>query len=145
MRNILFASVMLILFAGCSREKRQHKKIDDYVASHGLKGQYTASGLYYTIDVEGSGGHPVSTSKVTVEYTGYLLDGTKFDGTTEGNPIEFGLDQVIAGWQEGIPKYQSGGSGKLIIPSSLGYGNMSQGSIPANSVLVFDVKLVSWK
>lgn len=129
----------------CKREEKERKQIEDYVSAHNLKGQFTSSGLYYTIDDAGSGGNPGSNSTVTVEYTGTLLNGSKFDGTTTGKPIEFGLGQVIQGWQEGIPKFQKGGKGKLIIPSALGYGKSNLPGIPRNSVLVFDVYLVNWK
>lgn len=136
---------IIAILPSCNKEKQQRKKIEEYVAANQLKGQFTSSGLYYTIDEAGTGGSPSQTSIVKVEYTGYLLDGTKFDGTTAGQPIEFGLNQVISGWQEGIPKYQKGGKGKLIIPSELAYGNIAQQGIPANSILVFDVYLVDWK
>lgn len=66
------------------------------------------------------GGNPALANTVKVEYTGYLLDGTHFDATEVGKPIEFGLSQVILGWQEGIPKFQKGGKGKLIIPECIG-------------------------
>lgn len=145
-KYLVVALVAVSLFLGaCKRDEKENKKIKDYVAANGLKGQFTESGLFYTTDTGGYGGYPTSTSTVKCEYTGYLLDGTKFDGTTAGYPIEFKLTQVIEGWQEGIPKYQKGGKGKLIIPSKLGYGGASQGGIPANSILVFDVYLVDWK
>lgn len=145
MNKIIAVLCTLALFVGCKKqEKKDRELIDNYVAANSLKGQFTSSGLYYTIEREGSGGFPLSTSSVTVEYTGYLLDGKKFDGTTSGNPISFDLNQVITGWQEGIPKFQKGGKGKLIIPSAMAYGRRAQSSIPANSVLVFDIHLVDW-
>lgn len=145
MRNIfLIVCATLVLF-GCKKKKTDREKIDEYVIANNLTGQYTSSGLYYTVDVPGTGGSPALSNIVKVEYAGYLLDGTKFDATKTGVPIEFGLSQVIEGWQEGIPKYQKGGKGKLIIPSSLGYGSSSAGDIPPNSVLVFDVYLVDWR
>jgi len=123
----------------------QQKLIEDYVKKNKLKGGFMPSGLYVVVDAVGTGDFPTSKSTVKVEYTGYLLDGTKFDGTTSGSPIEFGLNQVIAGWTEGIAMFKKGGKGKLIIPSNLGYGAGGQGPIPPNSVLVFDVFLVDFK
>ncbi|MBK8146392.1 MAG: FKBP-type peptidyl-prolyl cis-trans isomerase [Bacteroidetes bacterium] len=79
----------------------------------------------------GTGGSPTVNSIVKVEYTGYLLNGEKFDGTDAGQPIEFGLNQVIQGWREGIPKYQKGGKGKLIIPSSWPMATNHKAAFPA--------------
>ncbi|MCX6188380.1 MAG: FKBP-type peptidyl-prolyl cis-trans isomerase [Bacteroidetes bacterium] len=144
MRNFILLLCATILFPFCQKGKTDREKMDEYVAAQNLHGQYTSTGLYYTVDVPGTGGNPKVSNTVKVEYSGYLLDGTKFDGTASGSPIEFGLSQVILGWQEGIPQFQKGGKGKLLIPSALGYGSRSAGSIPANSVLVFDVYLVDW-
>lgn len=146
MRKLLFLSLFALFITGaCKKKETEREKMDKYIADHNLKGEYTPSGLYVVIDSLGTGGHPNINSKVKVEYTGYLLNGSVFDGTKPGKPIEFYLNQVIDGWQEGIPKFQKGGKGKLIIPSQLGYGSYSQSGIPANSVLVFDIYLVDWK
>jgi peptidylprolyl isomerase len=108
--------------------------------------QTTSSGLQYAILQEGSGEKPTAGSTVSVHYTGYLMDGTKFDSSVErGEPIQFVLGQgaVIPGWDEGIGLLGKGAKAKLIIPPELGYG--AQGSppvIPANATLVFDVELV---
>lgn len=144
MKRWMILFCLIGVFAGCKREKKQRSAIEDYAKTHNLNGQFTSSGLYYVIETEGTGGHPPSTSTVTVEYKGTLLDGTQFDATPFGKPAEFSLDQVIQGWQEGIPKFQKGGRGKLIIPSALGYGKQAQTKIPANSVLVFDIYLIDW-
>jgi FKBP-type peptidyl-prolyl cis-trans isomerase FkpA len=101
--------------------------------------------LFYTIETLGTGGHPISSSTVTVTYKGYLLDGSVFDSTERGKSVSFALRQVISGWQEGIPKFQKGGKGKLIIPSNMAYGRQSQPGIPKNSILVFDVALLDWE
>jgi FKBP-type peptidyl-prolyl cis-trans isomerase FkpA len=142
----LFPLLMLALLAGaCNKEKRQAKKdkkiIEDYVSSHHLNASSTPSGLYYVIDVTGTGAQPSSSSTVTVAYKGYLTNGNVFD-QTDAAGATFSLGSVIAGWQEGIPLFKKGGSGKLIIPSKLGYGTRSMSGIPANSVLVFEITLV---
>lgn len=145
MNKLIVVFCLLLLFGSCKKKQSDREKMDEYIAANNLKGEYTPSGLYVVIDTLGTGGHPTIKNTVKVEYTGYLLNGSKFDGTKAGKPIEFGLSQVIEGWQEGIPKFQKGGKGKLLIPSQLGYGSYSQQGIPANSVLVFDVFLVDWK
>ncbi|MCD6092074.1 MAG: FKBP-type peptidyl-prolyl cis-trans isomerase [Bacteroidales bacterium] len=115
--------------------------IENYLADNDLTAQSTASGLYYIIDNQGAGLKPSLSSTVTVTYTGKLINGSVFDSGTSSFP----LVGVIQGWQEGIPLFNAGGTGKLIIPSGLGYGSDSRSSIPANSVLIFDIYLVSVK
>ena len=104
----------------------------------------TASGLRYIIEKEGEGEAPKATSSVTVHYTGYLLNGNKFDSSVDrGQPATFGLNQVIPGWTEGLQLLKPGGKAKLIIPANLGYGaNGYPPVIPPNSWLVFDVELI---
>ncbi len=104
----------------------------------------TASGLRYIVEKEGTGKSPLATDQVTVHYTGYLLNGTKFDSSVDrGQPATFGLNQVIRGWTEGLQLMKEGGKTKFIIPSDLGYGDAGYPPIiPAKSWLVFDVELI---
>ncbi len=104
----------------------------------------TASGLMYYDIKEGTGPTPSGpTANVTVHYTGWLLDGTKFDSSVDrGQPASFRLDRVIKGWTEGVGSMKVGGKRKLILPPELGYGQAAQGKIPAGSTLVFDVELL---
>ncbi|MGF1714304.1 FKBP-type peptidyl-prolyl cis-trans isomerase [Photobacterium chitinilyticum] len=104
----------------------------------------TESGLQYLVLQEGTGTvHPKTSDKVTVHYHGTLLDGTVFDSSVErGESIQFGLGQVIKGWTEGLQLMVEGEKTRLFIPSELAYGNRSVGSIPAGSVLIFDVELI---
>ena len=88
----------------------------------------TSSGLYYVIEVEGTGTQPTAASTVNVDYRGYLTDGTVFDQTATGTT--FNLGDVIKGWQEGIPLFKEGGKGKLLIPSALAYGTAAKQNIP---------------
>jgi hypothetical protein len=95
--------------------------------------------------VEGTGAEAKSGDTVVVHYTGTLLDGTKFDSSRDsGTPFQFqlGAGRVIQGWEQGVSGMKVGGTRKLTIPPELGYGSQSIGSIPANSVLLFDVELL---
>ena len=117
--------------------------IAKFVKDNKLKVQQTPSGINDIIETEGTGEHPTINDQVKVHYKGTLLNGTQFDSSYDrGEPITFPLKGVVKGWQEGIPLLKKGGKGKLIIPSSLAYGERARTSIPANSVLVFDVELL---
>ncbi len=108
----------------------------------------TASGLQYLVKVEGTGEKVKdATDTVKVVYTGKLIDGTVFDSNDgEGKqPIEFPLENVIPGWTEGLQLMSVGSEYTFFIPSELAYGPQDAGFIPANSVLVFDVKLLDVK
>lgn len=106
-------------------------------------------GLKYTDIVEGTGPSPKPGDSVTVQYTGTLTNGTKFDSSYDhGTPFTFtiGVGQVIKGWDEGVMTMKKGGKRHLEIPPNLAYGNRAVGGvIPANSTLLFDVELVDVK
>ncbi len=105
----------------------------------------TESGLQYLPLQAGTGTvHPGPKTKVLAHYHGSLIDGTVFDSSVDrGQPLEFGLNQVIRGWTEGLQLMVEGEKVRLFIPSKLGYGNRPAGSIPAGSVLIFDVELIA--
>lgn len=107
----------------------------------------TASGLQYEILAEGAGDSPKATDKVTVHYTGKLIDGTVFDSSVErGEPATFGVTQVIPGWVEALQLMKPGAKWRLYIPSRLAYGpNGAGGVIGPNQTLIFDVELISVK
>lgn len=104
--------------------------------------QTTPSGLQYKVIEEGTGESPTATDKVSVYYTGKLINGTVFDSTSEDNPAEFQLNRVIPGWTEGIQKMKEGAEYELYIPANLAYGERGRPNIPPNSVLIFNVKLL---
>jgi FKBP-type peptidyl-prolyl cis-trans isomerase len=105
----------------------------------------TVSELQATDTKVGDGAAATATSKVTVAYVGALAkDGTIFDASSDGKPVSLSLDQVIKGWQQGVPGMKVGGSRRLLIPAALAYGAQSPAaSIPANSDLVFDITLIA--
>lgn len=103
----------------------------------------TVSGLVYKSIKEGTGASPSATDKVKVNYRGTLIDGKEFDSSyAAGRPAEFGLNQVIKCWTEGVQKMKVGGKAQLICPPELAYGEQGAGRIPANSALVFEVELL---
>ncbi len=106
----------------------------------------TTSGLQYEELQEGEGALAESGQHVTVHYTGWLTDGTKFDSSKDRNdPFQFhlGAGQVLRGWDEGVAGMKVGGKRKLTIPPELGYGARGAGgAIPPNAVLVFEVELL---
>ena len=107
----------------------------------------TASGPQYQVLREGNGQSPKATDTVECHYEGTLIDGTKFDSSYDrGQTATFPLNQVIAGWTEGLQLMKEGGKYRFFIPYELGYGERGAGaSIPPFSTLVFDVELVSVK
>jgi len=106
----------------------------------------TESGLQFEILSPGDGTeHPSASSKVTVHYHGTLLDGTVFDSSVDrGESISFGLNQVIAGWTEGVQLMVAGEKRRFYIPAELAYGNRAAGQIQAGSTLIFDIELISF-
>lgn len=111
--------------------------------------QTTPTGLKIHDEAIGTGAEVKSGDTVTVNYAGYLENGTKFDSSFDRNApftTQIGVGQVIKGWDEGIVGMKVGGKRRLIIPSDLGYGAQGAGaSIPPNSTLIFDVELLDVK
>ena len=113
-------------------------------AKEGVK--TTASGLQYKVLTAGTGKSPKATDVVEVNYEGKLLDGTVFDSSYErGEPIEFPLNQVIAGWTEGLQLMKEGGKYEFYIPSDIAYGEAGNAGIEPNSTLIFTVELLKVK
>lgn len=128
--------------------------LQDYFKAHKIQHvKKTASGLYYTVKKEGSGQHPKEGQQVTVNYTGENLKGEKFDSNTEPafnhvEPFSFALGKhnVITGWDEAVALMGKGMKARFYIPSSLAYGDRgSNDKILPNSILIFDIELLSFK
>ncbi|MEZ4755683.1 MAG: FKBP-type peptidyl-prolyl cis-trans isomerase [Flavobacteriales bacterium] len=122
-------------------------KGEAFLAENGKKPGITttASGLQYEVVTMGTGPKPTASDKVTVHYTGTLIDGTKFDSSVDrGQPATFPVGGVIRGWVEALQLMPVGSKWKLYIPSDLAYGPSGGpgGAIPGNSTLIFDVELL---
>ena len=121
--------IVMILIAGCSKDKEA------------MNGELIIEDLKV-----GEGSEVVKYNIVTVNYTGWLTDGTKFDSSLNPgrSPFRFtvGGGQVIKGWDEGLIGMKVGGKRKLTIPPSMGYGNQDMGVIPSNSTLIFEIDLL---
>lgn len=144
MNRVLIIGLSIFFLFSCKKDDvdtLNREEIEKFIGDNNLSASSTASGLYYVIDEEGNGARPNSTSNVNVKYKGYFTNGNVFDQNTAG--ITFNLQSVISGWTEGIPLFKEGGKGMLLIPSKLGYGDRTVGSIPPNSVLIFDIELVN--
>lgn len=120
----------------------------DYMQGFEPLGDTRVTELKVTDITVGTGAEAIETSTVKVEYTGALAkDGSIFDSTDSrgGEPAEFALDQVIAGFKQGIVGMKVGGERQILIPAAMGYGSQGNSSIPADSDLVFNVKLIEVK
>jgi FKBP-type peptidyl-prolyl cis-trans isomerase FklB len=119
------------------------KFLTDNITKEGVK--VTESGLQYIILKEGTGAKPAADSKVKVHYHGTLIDGTVFDSSVDrGEPTEFGVNQVIKGWTEGLQLMKEGAKYKFFIPQDLAYGANPRpgGAIKPFATLIFDVELL---
>jgi len=150
MRFISFFLLLSLFVTSCKKDDDQaiidEEIILAYLHDKNLEDQATkdASGMYYIIYNQGTGGHPTTSSTVEVKYKGYLTDGDVFDQTSGSSTASFPLTNLIEGWKIGIPMLQKGGNGLFLLPSALGYGSTNQSGIPANSVLIFEITLVDF-
>ena len=154
-RSILFkeqGEVLLLRFANDLEEfgkvesmpSLEGKKMFLYLTPKKAGVTVTKSGLQYEVLQEGTGKSPKATDTVRCHYEGRLLDGTIFDSSYKrGEPADFGLNQVIPGWTEGVQLMKEGAKFRFTIPYLLAYGEQGAGaSIPPFSTLIFDVELI---
>jgi peptidylprolyl isomerase len=148
-KGFLFTGLIMILLSSCDLtdkyEKEEKEKILNYLSQHPeLTLELKTSGLYYMDVTVGTGEKPVANDSVFVTYTGYFLDGTKFDTNVGGDLFGFpvGVGFVIPGFDEGVLLMREGGTAKMLIPSYIGYGNSGY-YMPSYTPLLFEVELDS--
>lgn len=152
MRNLVIFLMfsLLVTVVACDEEDNTRSyeeqlaididKIEDYLSDSSLTAISTESGLHYIIEEQGTGNFPTLDSIVEISYRGRFLNGEEFENNSLSG---FELDQFILGWREGIPFFREGGKGMLFVPSCLAYGVYDYLNIPGNSVLVFNIELLS--
>jgi FKBP-type peptidyl-prolyl cis-trans isomerase FkpA len=156
-RKIIFGFIILAAFSSCLKDSNscsydpcskvaganEVQAVQNYLTAQGITGTTQhCSGMFYKIELAGSGTAPTVCSNISVTYEGKLADGTVFDAATAPT-TPFLLDQTITGWKNGLPLIKTGGRIYLYIPPSLGYGSTGSGPIPPNSILIFKVDLVA--
>ncbi|MGX5819153.1 FKBP-type peptidyl-prolyl cis-trans isomerase [Chitinophaga lutea] len=143
-------------YSVAKQNAKEEKTIKEYIDKNSLKATKSPKGVYVAVTQEGTGAQPKTGDMVSVNYTGMLLDGTKFDSNVDSTirpgmplqPLQFaiGSGQVIPGWDEGIAQLKQGSKATLVIPSAMAYGLQGGGpTIKPNSVLVFTVELLDVK
>lgn len=142
-KSLILLLLSLMAFACKKDDKTDYlpidiAKIEAYLAENNLQAERLESGLFYIIEIPGGAAKPSASSTVTVSYKGMLLDGSVFD---EGTFFTAPLSNLIEGWIQGIPLIGASGKIRLFIPSPLAYGGVARPNIPANSPLIFEVKL----
>lgn len=158
MNKLTLCLLILPLLSSCFKNKTEcppdsnvvapsseQQVIVDYLNANSITATKHTSGMYYQIQLQGSGGSPNNCSSIAINYIGQLSNGNKFD---EGKNVAFTLGSLIEGWKKGLPLIQEGGKIKLFIPPTLGYGSSdirdTNGNvvIPANSMLIFEITLL---
>jgi len=162
MKNFLTALTVLFAFTGCLKKESDFCDIDTcstqapasevqavetYLANNAITATKHCSGLYYRIETAGGGANPRDCSTIGITYKGQLTNGNVFDQSA--SPVSFRLSQLIMGWRNSLPLLKAGGKIHLYIPPSLGYGSQdtrdANGTviIPGNSILIFEINLIS--
>ena len=154
-KTLLFACTMLfgITAVAQTQNEKDEAILKEYFKKNKIKATRTATGLYYVITKKGSGENAKKGQNVSMNYLGTFLDGKKFDGNIDEkynstrSPLNFqlGVGQVVPGWDEGIQLLNPGTRATLYLPSSVGYGAAGRGPIPPNTIMVFNVELLSAK
>ena len=162
-KRFFYVIVLVIAFTGCIKNRSDEycqydacaykapaseiEAIQKFLSGQGITATQHCSGLFYNIENAGTGATPGICSLIGVKYKGMLTNGNVFDEQT--NPFYFQLGRLIEGWKAGLTQIKQGGKMKLYVPPSLGYGSRDftdqNGNvlIPAHSILVFDIELVT--
>lgn len=148
MKNLFFVLFLISTVCACKTYSDDDKKqfdsqITSYLQKKKILCHRTASGLYYKIVNPGKGKNIQYQDVVSFSYTGYLLNGKIFD--TEKKPVEFAIKDLIAAWKEIMLELKPNAEVFLITPPQLAYGNHELDDIPKNSILIFEMKIVSVK
>ncbi len=156
-KKFLFAALAATCFSGCVKSGAPEQNcnydacsfvapgsevisVENYLAANNITTAVKhCSGAYYIIDARGAGTTPTICTFINANYVGKLTNGTIFDQGTFQQPLQLG--QLVRGWVNTIPLIKKGGKIRMFLPPSLGYGSQANGSIPANSILIFDVEL----
>ena len=149
---VVFLFSALLVFTNCKKDcklraaSKDEPQILAFAAEKGLNVSKHPSGLYYQIVDSGTGVSPNASSRISITYTGTLLNGTKFDEkltpNNTGMDPAWALSGLIEGWKIGIPLIREKGRIRLIVPSAQAYGCEDYYTIPGNSILYFDISLV---
>jgi FKBP-type peptidyl-prolyl cis-trans isomerase FkpA len=159
MRKLVVGLAFILLVGtGCSKKSEcpeentvapaaEEQMIKDYLTANNITATRYKTNLYYQVLTAGSGGSPNACSTVSVAYTGKLTDGHIFDSSPNS---AFNLQGLIKAWIQGIPLVQKGGSIRLFVPPSLGYGNQSITDntgrvIPGGTLMIFDISLFDFQ
>ncbi|MDB5029973.1 FKBP-type peptidyl-prolyl cis-trans isomerase [Mucilaginibacter sp.] len=147
-KYILLFSLFVITLSSCQKSDvtAQQAAVDDakiqaYMKANNLTLTKDPSGFYYKIITPGAAAHPIATSNVQVSYTNTYLNGIQFDHV---NVVTYQLSTTIPALQLGLLKIGTGGRIYLIAPSALAYGNTSQYTVPANSILIYTIDLIGY-
>ena len=148
MKNVLTLAILLLtLTIACNKEDQADIDRDvilQYLASNSLTAIEHSSGLFYIIEEEGTGDHPTLDTKITFKYIGSYLDGVVFGQTTGAETASYKINELIKGWQIGMPLLKKEGKAVFLIPSGLGYGASPPSGVRPNAVLRFEVELVGF-
>ena len=140
----LIQFLLFLLLTSCSTYSDQEiKDFDSKISSHikrnKLKFIKSSSGLYYHLKKNGEGKFILYTDSVSITYSGFLLNGKRFDN--QKNPTTFAVRDLIAGWKEVLLLCKKGSEVQMILPPSIAYGDHKLDNIPQNSILKFDMKV----
>jgi FKBP-type peptidyl-prolyl cis-trans isomerase FkpA len=155
LKSVVYAFLFVVLAGGCMKNDTvdpcnydpcslvapasEIAAVQSYLATNNLTAVQHCSGVFYIIDAPGTGAAPDICSMVNTNYVGKLTNGNVFDQGSFQRPIQLG--GLIRGWANTLPLIKQGGKIRMFVPPSLGYGSQAAGSIPPNSILLFDVEL----
>lgn len=146
--KLFYLLAILLTFNACSTYSEEDvlgfdTQINKYLSDNNIECEKSESGLYYKIVEQGAGKKVKYKDVISFKYRGELLNGLVFDEQKE--PVEFKLEQLIACWKEIILELNVGGKAFIVSPPQLGYGEHDLENIPENSILTFDIEVVSVK